>query len=196
MAEDSEEIKHEGEVENPKSEDAPAPAPTPVHAADGGRPTSPASSYTNFSVNIWPPSQRTRDAVINRLIENLSTPSVLSKRYGTLPPEESSAIARQIEEEAFAVAAASASPPSADAGDEVGSVEEGIQILHIYSKEISRRMIDSVKVKAYSAYSAPAENNAAPAPENHGEVAESVPTPAAITGGEEIASEEVQPPSA
>nr|XP_027092980.1 uncharacterized protein LOC113713450 [Coffea arabica] len=42
-------------------------------------------SIGNVSFSIWPPTQRTRDAVINRLIETLSSPSVLSKRYGVIP---------------------------------------------------------------------------------------------------------------
>ncbi|KAJ7958213.1 MFP1 attachment factor 1 [Quillaja saponaria] len=46
---------------------------------------------STVSFSIWPPTQRTRDAVINRLIETLSTPSVLSKRYGTISLEDASA---------------------------------------------------------------------------------------------------------
>ncbi|XP_060969631.1 MFP1 attachment factor 1-like [Cannabis sativa] len=83
------------------------------------------SSQATFS--IWPPSQRTRDAVVNRLIETLSTPSVLSNRYGTTPPEESSY-----------TAASSAS----------ASEDDGIQILQVYSKEVSKRMLDVVKARA------------------------------------------------
>ncbi|CAJ1973432.1 unnamed protein product [Sphenostylis stenocarpa] len=88
------------------------------------------------SFTIWPPTQRTRDAVINRLMETLSSPSVLSKRYGTMPPDEASAAARQIEDEAFAVAAGSSS-----------SDNDGIEILQVYSKEISKRMLETVKSK-------------------------------------------------
>ncbi|CAK9155627.1 unnamed protein product [Ilex paraguariensis] len=59
--------------------------------------------------SIWPPSQRTHNAVINRLIETLSTQSVLSKRYDTLSHEEASKATKNIEEEAFAAAGALAS---------------------------------------------------------------------------------------
>ncbi|CAK9139468.1 unnamed protein product [Ilex paraguariensis] len=93
-----------------------------------------------ISFSIWPPSQRTRDAVINRLIETLSTQSVLSKRYGTLPNEEASEAAKRIEEEAFAAAGASAS-------DE----DDGIEVLQVYSKEISKRMLETVKSRSVSA---------------------------------------------
>ncbi|KAL0921795.1 hypothetical protein M5K25_008904 [Dendrobium thyrsiflorum] len=187
MAEDSEELKQEGEVENPKSDDKPAPA------------TSLATSFSSFSVNIWPPSQRTRDAVINRLIENLSTPSILSKRYGTLPSEEASAVARRIEQEAFDLASTYVSPPSAPKADEFisaeASVDEGIEILQIYSKEISRRMIESVKAKVSSVSLTPVEANAAPAAEDSGNVSDSVPKHPEPTG-EDIASGESEPSAA
>ncbi|XP_023535662.1 MFP1 attachment factor 1-like [Cucurbita pepo subsp. pepo] len=100
-------------------------------------PKSSKSFSTSFS--IWPPSQRTRDAVIKRLIETLSNPSVLSKRYGTVPHEEATDAARLIEEEAYSFAAAKA---SAD--------DDGIEILQLYSREISKRTLDTVKARAAS----------------------------------------------
>lgn len=98
---------------------------------------------SQLSFSIWPPAQRTRDAVVNRLIETLSTPSVLSNRYGTLAQDEASAAARLIEEEAFATAAGSAA-----------AEDDGIQILQVYSKEISKRMLDAVKSRNASASAA------------------------------------------
>ncbi|KAG4931591.1 hypothetical protein JHK86_048552 [Glycine max] len=90
------------------------------------------------SFSIWPPTQRTRDAVVKRLIETLSAPSVLSKRYGTLSSDEASAAARQIEDEAFCAATAASASAAAD----------GIETLQVYSKEISKRMLDTVKARA------------------------------------------------
>lgn len=98
----------------------------------------------HMSFSIWPPAERTREAVVKRLVETLSTPSVLSNRYGTIPQEEASAAARVIEEEAFATAGGSA---AAD--------DDGIQILQVYSKEISKRMLDAVKTRASSVSAAP-----------------------------------------
>uniref|UniRef100_A0A2P2IQ98 WPP domain-containing protein n=1 Tax=Rhizophora mucronata TaxID=61149 RepID=A0A2P2IQ98_RHIMU len=92
---------------------------------------------SGLSLSIWPPTQRTRDAVITRLIETLSAPSVLSKRYGTIPQEEADAAARSIEEEAFGVANAAAS-----------AEDDGLEILQLYSKEISKRMLDTVKARS------------------------------------------------
>ncbi|CAK8569474.1 unnamed protein product [Lathyrus sativus] len=92
------------------------------------------------SFTIWPPTQRTRDAVTNRLIETFSTPSILSKRYGTLSLDEASVAASQIEAESFSIADDSSSPD-----------DDSIQILEVYSKEISKRMIETVKTRSHLA---------------------------------------------
>ncbi|KAG6672011.1 hypothetical protein I3843_16G037900 [Carya illinoinensis] len=91
----------------------------------------------SITFSIWPPTQRTREAVVNRLVETLSTVSVLSKRYGTLPHDEASAAARLIEEEAFSAASGSGS-----------AEDDGIEVLQVYSREISRRMLETVKNRA------------------------------------------------
>ena len=88
----------------------------------------------SISLRIWPPTQKTRDAVLNRLIETLSTESILSKRYGTLNSDEASAVAKFIEEEAYGVASSA-----------VSDDDDGIKILEVYSKEISKRMLETVK---------------------------------------------------
>jgi len=106
-------------------------APPPSTAAP------PQQSNFTGNYSIWPPTQRTRDAVKNRLIETLSTPSVLTKRYGTMSSDEASAAASQIEDEAFSVA---------DASSSTGN--DNVTILEVYSKEISKRMIETVKAKS------------------------------------------------
>ncbi|GFQ01293.1 mfp1 attachment factor 1, partial [Phtheirospermum japonicum] len=93
--------------------------------------------FSNISFNLWPPRDRTRNAVRKRLINTLSSPSILSKRYGTISHEEAVEASKIIEEEAFEVARKMA---SADDG--------GIEILQVYSKKISRRMLDKVKVRS------------------------------------------------
>ncbi|KAK2985281.1 hypothetical protein RJ640_009794 [Escallonia rubra] len=42
----------------------------------------------SVSFSIWPPTQHTRDTVLSRLIETLSTPSVLSKHDGLSNPDK------------------------------------------------------------------------------------------------------------
>ncbi|OVA02036.1 WPP domain [Macleaya cordata] len=112
-----------------------------------------------ISFSIWPPTQRTRDAVINRLIETLSTPSVLSKRYGSMNADEASSTARVIEEEAFSAATSA----SGDNGSSTTAEDDGIEILQIYSKEISKRMLEAVKAKAATASENENPVSAAPA---------------------------------
>ncbi|KAM2868744.1 hypothetical protein FF1_016768 [Malus domestica] len=128
------------------------------------------SVLTSFS--IWPPTQRTRDAVVNRLIETLTTPSPLSKRYGTMADNEASATARLIEEDAFAAAGGSAA-----------TEEDGIQILQVYSKEISKRMLDTVKSK--NAAASAAQNGA-----SESEAASSDVDPTAAAASEDAKAEE------
>ncbi|OIW14897.1 hypothetical protein TanjilG_30616 [Lupinus angustifolius] len=116
------------------------------------------STTTTFT--IWPLSQRTRDAVINRLIETLSTPSILSKRYGTLSSEESSTVAVQIEDEAFAAASAA-------------SEEDGIEILQLYSNVISKRMLETVKARSTTPFAA-VDNDISASDDTHSSSEESV----------------------
>ncbi|KAK9023338.1 hypothetical protein V6N11_003559 [Hibiscus sabdariffa] len=99
-----------------------------------------AAKLNNLTFNFWPPTQRTRDAVLKRLVETLSSESVLSKRYGMIPKEEASALAKLIEEDAFSVAGAS-----------FFTGEGGIEILQVYSREISKRMLDTTKARAAAA---------------------------------------------
>jgi len=101
-----------------------------------------------ISLRIWPPTQKTRDAVLNRLIETLSTESILSKRYGTLNSEEAAAVAKSIEEEAYGVAS-----------NAVSDDDDGIKILEVYSKEISKRMLETVKDRSAAAGNGNESNN-------------------------------------
>uniref|UniRef100_A0A7N0TR60 WPP domain-containing protein n=1 Tax=Kalanchoe fedtschenkoi TaxID=63787 RepID=A0A7N0TR60_KALFE len=90
-----------------------------------------------ISFSIWPPSERSRKAIVNRLIENLTTESPMSKRYGTVPAEEAAVTARQVEEESFAVA-----------GGDMAVDDDGMEVLQVYSKEISKRMLEVLKARA------------------------------------------------
>ncbi|KAG4148090.1 hypothetical protein ERO13_D05G264900v2 [Gossypium hirsutum] len=128
-----------------------------------------SAKLNNLTHRIWPPTQRTRDAAINRLIETLSSSkSLLSKRYGTIPKEEASAAAVSIEQEAFSLARASFS----------GEDDNGMEILQVYSKEMSKRMLDTVKARAASTTSTAAPSDSAQVDSNN----------AVSAGGEEFIS--------
>ncbi|KAG6510451.1 hypothetical protein ZIOFF_028473 [Zingiber officinale] len=53
----------------------------------------------SLSLKIWPPTQRTHDAVIHRLVETLATQSVLSKLYDLLSEEEATRGEYTVEED-------------------------------------------------------------------------------------------------
>jgi len=100
------------------------PAP-PEGSADAAPPASGAKAAEALlpSLTIWPPSQRTRDAIVRRLVQTLAAPSVLSQRYGAVPEAEAKRAAAAVQAEAFAVASESA------AGASPASVKEGIEVL-------------------------------------------------------------------
>ncbi|CAD6217394.1 unnamed protein product [Miscanthus lutarioriparius] len=147
------------------AEDAPNPAaegsqPAPPEgSADAAPPAATAGAKAAEallpSLSIWPPSQRTRDAVVRRLVQTLAAPSVLSQRYGAVPEPEAERAAAAVEAEAFAAASKSA------AAESPASVEEGIEVLQAYSKEVSRRLLELAKSRsAAAAAAAPAEGSA------------------------------------
>ncbi|XP_073127515.1 MFP1 attachment factor 1-like [Henckelia pumila] len=114
--------------------------------------TTSGMKYNNASFSIWPPTERTRVAVRNRLIETLTNPSILFKRYGTIPLDEAVEVAKRLEEEAFETV-----------GAETTADNDGIEILQVYSKEISKRMLETVKERSgESEVSATPPENEAP----------------------------------
>ncbi|XP_020242888.1 uncharacterized protein LOC109821105 [Asparagus officinalis] len=97
---------------------------------------------SSIEVCVQSSLKRTRDAVTARLVETLTCPSsVLAKRYGVLPEAEAASVAGEIEKEAYDAA------ESASDEAKAASVEGGIEILEIYSKAISRKMLESVKAR-------------------------------------------------
>ncbi|EAY88987.1 hypothetical protein OsI_10471 [Oryza sativa Indica Group] len=134
-----------------------AGAPAGVAAAEEGE----GEAAQGFSFSIWPPTQRTRDAVVRRLVDTLGGDTILCKRYGAVPAADAEPAARGIEAEAFDAAAASGEAAA------TASVEEGIKALQLYSKEVSRRLLDFVKSRsaaAAAAAAAPSEGEAPAAP--------------------------------
>uniref|UniRef100_A0A0E0M6M3 WPP domain-containing protein n=1 Tax=Oryza punctata TaxID=4537 RepID=A0A0E0M6M3_ORYPU len=112
-----------------------------------------ASPSPPFSFAVWPPTRRTRDAVVRRLVAVLSgegagdTTTALRKRYGAVPAADAEHAARAVEEEAFD--AASAAPSSS-------SVEDGIETLQLYSREVSNRLLAFVRSRSSAAGAPPA----------------------------------------
>uniref|UniRef100_A0A0D9VR17 WPP domain-containing protein n=1 Tax=Leersia perrieri TaxID=77586 RepID=A0A0D9VR17_9ORYZ len=117
--------------------------PSAAAAAAAVAPAAVGEESGGFSFSIWPPTQRTRDAVVRRLVDTLGGDTILCKRYGAVPAADAEPAARGIEAEAFDAAAVS--------GAAAASVEEGIKALQFYSKEVSRRLLDFVKSRSAAA---------------------------------------------
>ncbi|XP_020099617.1 MFP1 attachment factor 1-like [Ananas comosus] len=189
MAEEVEDPKPHAAEGAPQSHDdssgdsAAQPPPAAGAGAGGG------GGIGGFSLSIWPPTQRTRDAVIRRLVENLTSSTVLSKRYGVVPADEAEESARAVEREAFAAASAAAAADAEGGGAKGGdSVEEGIEVLHVYSKEISRRLLEFAKSRASVASPASSlPSTASDAPTEGAASAAEVASPPAV--GEEASAD-------
>uniref|UniRef100_N1QXW4 WPP domain-containing protein n=1 Tax=Aegilops tauschii TaxID=37682 RepID=N1QXW4_AEGTA len=135
-----------------------------------------ADDISPFSFSIWPPTQRTRDAVVRRLVDTLAGDTLLCKRYGAVPAADAEPAARAIEAEAFdAAAVTGGAAASVEEGNQApqpqpkegnpplsmsASVEEGIEALQLYSKEVSRRLLDFVKSRSAAAKAEPPSEEA------------------------------------
>lgn len=88
------------------------------------------------SIKLWPPSQSTRQVLVDRIIRNLTTPSILSRKYGLLTTEEAEEDAKRIESAAFA---------TANQHFEKEPDGDGSSAVQLYAKESSRLMVEAVK---------------------------------------------------
>ncbi|KAJ9700269.1 hypothetical protein PVL29_005878 [Vitis rotundifolia] len=89
-----------------------------------------------FSIKLWPPSQTTRLLLVERMANNLSTPSIFTRKYGSLSKEEARENAKQIEEVAFSTANQHyEKEPDGDGGSAV----------QLYAKECSKLILEVLK---------------------------------------------------
>ncbi|KAI3742742.1 hypothetical protein L1987_60436 [Smallanthus sonchifolius] len=88
------------------------------------------------SVKLWPPSHSTRLILVDRIVKNLTTPSILSRKYGLLSKEEAEEDSKQIESAAFVAATQQfEKEPESDGGSAV----------QVYAKESSKLMVEFIK---------------------------------------------------
>ncbi|GJS40690.1 Ran GTPase-activating protein 1 [Tanacetum coccineum] len=88
------------------------------------------------SIKLWPPSHSTRLVLVERILKNLTTPSILSRKYGLLSKEEAEEDAKQIESTAFIAASQQFDKePDSDGGSAV----------QVYARESSKLMVEVVK---------------------------------------------------
>lgn len=88
------------------------------------------------SVKLWPPSHSTRLILVERIVKNLTTPSILSRKYGLLSKEEAEEDAKQIESTAFITASQQF---------EKEAESDGTSAVQVYAKESSKLMVEVIK---------------------------------------------------
>lgn len=96
----------------------------------------PTAQHRLHSIKLWPPSQSTRQVLVDRIIKNLTTPSIISRKYGLLSKEEAEEDAKQIESAAFA---------TANQHFEMEPDGDGSSAVQRYAKESSQLMVEAVK---------------------------------------------------
>ncbi|KAF9606411.1 hypothetical protein IFM89_025100 [Coptis chinensis] len=95
-----------------------------------------ANFQRSISIKLWPPSQSTRVVLVERIVKNLSAPSIFSKRYGLLNKEEAEENAKHIEDTAFA---------AANEHYEREPDGDGSSAVQLYAKESSKLMMEVLK---------------------------------------------------
>jgi Ran GTPase-activating protein 1 len=89
-----------------------------------------------FSIKLWPPSQNTRQTLVEKLTNNLTTKSIFTQKYETLDKEEAAENAKKIEDTAFATANLHyENEPDGDGGSAV----------QLYAKECSKLLLEVLK---------------------------------------------------
>ncbi|KAK4357379.1 hypothetical protein RND71_022989 [Anisodus tanguticus] len=89
-----------------------------------------------FSMRLWPPSLSTRLMLVERMTKNLSTPSILSMKYGLWSKEEAEEDAKQIEALAF---------DSANQHFDKETDGDGSSAVQLYAKVSSKLMLEAIK---------------------------------------------------
>ncbi|KAL0457243.1 UNVERIFIED_CONTAM: RAN GTPase-activating protein 2 [Sesamum latifolium] len=96
----------------------------------------PNGERRHITIKLWPPSQNTRQMLVERMTNNLSTPTIFTRKYGSLSNVEASKHAKQIEESAFA---------SANQHYEQEPDGDGSSAVQLYARECSKLILDVLK---------------------------------------------------
>ncbi|GAB2247992.1 hypothetical protein Droror1_Dr00007874 [Drosera rotundifolia] len=89
-----------------------------------------------FSIKLWPPSEKTRVMLVERTTANLSSENICSRKYGILSKEEAEENAKEIEEKAFT---------TANQGYVTEPDGDGSSAVQIYAKECSKLVLEVLK---------------------------------------------------
>ncbi|CAN8300626.1 unnamed protein product [Cochlearia groenlandica] len=89
-----------------------------------------------FSIKLWPPSLPTRQALIERITNNLSSKTIFTEKYGSLTSEQAMDNAKRIEDVAYSTANQQFDrEPDGDGGSAV----------QLYAKECSKLILEVLK---------------------------------------------------
>lgn len=89
-----------------------------------------------FSIKLWPPSLPTRQALIERITNNLSSKTIFTEKYGSLTTEQAMENAKRIEDVSFSTANQQFErEPDGDGGSAV----------QLYAKECSKLILQVLK---------------------------------------------------
>ncbi|KAF8077462.1 hypothetical protein N665_1034s0001 [Sinapis alba] len=89
-----------------------------------------------FSIKLWPPSLPTRQALIERITNNLSSKSIFTDKYGTLTTEQAMENAKRIEDIAFS---------TANQQFEREPDGDGASAVQLYAKQCSKLILELLK---------------------------------------------------
>ncbi|KAK4388543.1 RAN GTPase-activating protein 2 [Sesamum angolense] len=96
----------------------------------------PNGERQHVTIKLWPPSQNTRQMLVERMKNNLSTPTIFTTKYGSLSDVEALKHAKQIEESAFT---------SANQHYEQEPDGDGSSVVQMYASECSKLILDVLK---------------------------------------------------
>ncbi|KAL2244063.1 RAN GTPase-activating protein 2 [Sesamum indicum] len=96
----------------------------------------PNGERQHVTIKLWPPSQNTRQMLVERMKNNLSTPTIFTTKYGSLSDVEASKHAKQIEESAFTSA-------NQHYGQEPDG--DGSSAVQMYASECSKLILEVLK---------------------------------------------------
>nr|CCG20343.1 Ran GTPase activating protein 2 [Solanum stenotomum] len=89
-----------------------------------------------FSIKLWPPSENTRKMLVERMMNNLSSPTIFTRKYRSLSKEEAAKNAEEIEDAAFTIA--NQHYEKEPDGDESSAVQ-------LYARECSKLILEILK---------------------------------------------------
>nr|CCG20346.1 Ran GTPase activating protein 2 [Solanum stoloniferum] len=89
-----------------------------------------------FSIKLWPPSENTRKMLAERMTNNLSSPTIFTRKYRSLSKEEAAKNAEEIEDAAFTIA---------NQHYEKEPDGDGSSAVQLYARECSKLILEILK---------------------------------------------------